>query len=88
VSLTSGSGAGATGSLLIVGAGSVSWIGLKLKLPKRALRKFVLAGIAATFSGFYAAPMSGLYAMEFPHRIGMDFFEGFFFFFFFRNNFS
>jgi len=62
--------------ILVIGGAIGSLIGQTLKVPKRLLRIFTLTGCFACLSAFFEDPVSGLYALEFVHNIGMEFFEG------------
>lgn len=75
-SVSSGVGVGPEAPILVIGGATASWIGLKMKLPKKTLRILTLTGCYASLSAFFGEPVSGLYALEFPHRIGFEFFEG------------
>jgi len=74
-SVASGSGVGPEAPILIIGGGMLSFVGEQLNLSTRGLRIFALCGTFATLSAFFGSPLSGIYALEFPHHTGLQFFE-------------
>ena len=83
MSLASGAGVGPEAPVMVLGGASASWVASALKLPKRALRLFVLSGICGAHSAFFGSPLTGIFGLESVHRLGLEYFEGFPFFFFY-----
>lgn len=60
---------------MVLGAVLASFVGQLLGLPPRALRIYVIAGVAGAMSGYFGSPLTGLFALEMLHRVGFEFFE-------------
>lgn len=57
--------------------GSVGeWLGTKMSLSLPTVRILTFCGMSATLGAFFGAPLGGaLFALEIPHRRGLEYYE-------------
>ena len=76
VAITSGGSAGPEAPLVQVNGSLGSWLGERLKLSKTSVRILTLCGMSAALGAFFGAPIgAALFALEIPHRRGLQYFE-------------
>lgn len=54
-----------------------SFFGQIFQLDNRPLRIFVISGIGGVLSGYFGAPITGIFALEILHRVGFEYYEAF-----------
>jgi H+/Cl- antiporter ClcA len=75
-SITAGGSAGPEAPLVQIIGSFGSWLGLKLKLQLVDLRVLTFCGMSAALGAFFGAPLGGaLFALEIPHRRGLEYYE-------------
>lgn len=76
VSITAGGSAGPEAPLVQILGSFGSWVGDRLKLSGDLVRTFTFCGMAAALGAFFGAPLGGaLFALEIPHRRGLEYYE-------------
>ena len=76
VSITAGGSAGPEAPLVQVNGSFGSWLGEKLNLTVTNSRVLTLCGMSAALGAFFGAPLGGaLFALELPHRRGLEYYE-------------
>lgn len=76
IAITSGGSAGPEAPLVQVNGSLGSWLGDKLKLSKTSARILTFCGMSAALGAFFGAPIgAALFALEIPHRRGLQYFE-------------
>ena len=76
IAITSGGSAGPEAPLVQVNGSLGSWLGEKLQLAKTSVRILTLCGMSAALGAFFGAPIgAALFALEIPHRRGLQYFE-------------
>ncbi len=76
IAITSGGSAGPEAPLVQVNGSFGSWLGDKLKLTKTSVRILTFCGMSAALGAFFGAPIgAALFALEIPHRRGLQYFE-------------
>lgn len=76
VAITAGGSAGPEAPLVQVNGSFGSWLGDKLKLDTPSVRIFTLCGMSAALGAFFGAPIgAALFALEIPHRRGLEYYE-------------
>ncbi|MEL7419619.1 MAG: chloride channel protein [Cyanobacteria bacterium J06555_3] len=76
IAITSGGSAGPEAPLVQVNGSFGSWLGDKLKLTKTSARILTFCGMSAALGAFFGAPIgAALFALEIPHRRGLQYFE-------------
>jgi len=76
VSITAGGSAGPEAPLVQVNGSFGSWLGEKLNLTITTSRVLTLCGMSAALGAFFGAPLGGaLFALELPHRRGLEYYE-------------
>ncbi|PSB11254.1 voltage-gated chloride channel [Pleurocapsa sp. CCALA 161] len=76
IAITSGGSAGPEAPLVQVNGSLGSWLGDKLKLTNSSVRILTFCGMSAALGAFFGAPIGGaLFALEIPHRRGLEYFE-------------
>lgn len=75
-SITAGGSAGPEAPLVQIIGSFGSWLGLKLKLTLVDLRVLTFCGMSSALGAFFGAPLGGaLFALELPHRRGLEYYE-------------
>ncbi len=76
VSITAGGSAGPEAPLVQINGSFGGWLGEKLKLTPVTTRVLTLCGMSAALGAFFGAPLGGaLFALELPHRRGLEYYE-------------
>ena len=76
VAITAGGSAGPEAPLVQVNGSFGSWLGDKLKLDTPSVRVLSLCGMSAALGAFFGAPIgAALFALEIPHRRGLEYYE-------------
>ncbi|HEY9781438.1 MAG TPA: chloride channel protein [Leptolyngbyaceae cyanobacterium] len=76
VSITSGGSAGPEAPLVQVNGSVGGWLGKKLKLSLAATRVLTFCGMSAALGAFFGALLGGaIFALEIPHRRGLEYYE-------------
>jgi H+/Cl- antiporter ClcA len=76
VSITAGGSAGPEAPLVQVNGSIGGWLGKKLKLSLTATRVLTFCGMSAALGAFFGAPLGGaIFALEIPHRRGLEYYE-------------
>ncbi len=75
-SITAGGSAGPEAPLVQILGSFGSWVGDKLKLRGDLVRTLTFCGMGSALGAFFGAPLGGaLFALEIPHRRGLEYFE-------------
>ena len=75
-SITAGGSAGPEAPLVQVIGSFGSWLSEKLKLTLINTRVLTFCGMSAALGAFFGAPLGGaLFALEIPHRRGLEYYE-------------
>lgn len=75
-SITAGGSAGPEAPLVQIIGSFGGWLGQKLKLTLVNLRVLTFCGMSAALGAFFGAPLGGaLFALELPHRRGLEYYE-------------
>jgi len=76
IAITSGGSAGPEAPLVQVNGSFGSWLGDKLQLSTQAVRILTFCGMSAALGAFFGAPIgAALFALEIPHRKGLEYYE-------------
>ncbi|MEC4806879.1 MAG: chloride channel protein [Jaaginema sp. PMC 1079.18] len=76
VSITAGGSAGPEAPLVQVNGSLGSWLGDTLNLDTAAVRVLTLCGMSAALGAFFGAPIgAAIFALEIPHRRGLEYYE-------------
>lgn len=76
VSITAGGSAGPEAPLVQVNGSVGGWLGKKLKVSVAATRVLTFCGMSAALGAFFGAPLGGaIFALEIPHRRGLEYYE-------------
>jgi H+/Cl- antiporter ClcA len=76
IAITSGGSAGPEAPLVQVNGSLGSWLGEKLRLTTASVRILTFCGMSAALGAFFGAPIgAALFALEIPHRRGLQYFE-------------
>lgn len=76
LSITFGGSAGPEAPLVQVNGSIGGWIGEKLQLSVTTIRVLTFCGMSAALGAFFGAPLGGaLFALEIPHRRGIEYYE-------------
>jgi chloride channel protein, CIC family len=75
-SIASGGSAGPEAPLVQIIGSFGSWLGDRLKLRGDLVRTLTFCGMGAALGAFFGAPLGGaLFALEIPHRRGLEYYE-------------
>ncbi|HWB54863.1 MAG TPA: chloride channel protein [Tepidisphaeraceae bacterium] len=75
-SIVSGGSAGPEAPLVQIIGSFGSWLGDKLKLRGDLVRTLTFCGMGAALGAFFGAPLGGaIFALEIPHRRGLEYYE-------------
>ncbi len=76
ISITAGGSAGPEAPLVQINGSFGGWLGKKLNLAVSTVRVLTLCGMSAALGAFFGAPLGGaLFALELPHRRGLEYYE-------------
>ena len=76
VAITAGGSAGPEAPLVQVNGSFGSWLGDRLKLKQSNVRVLTFCGMSAALGAFFGAPIgAALFALEIPHRRGLEYYE-------------
>ncbi|MGF1512763.1 MAG: chloride channel protein [Elainellaceae cyanobacterium] len=76
VAITAGGSAGPEAPLVQVNGSFGSWLGDALKLDTAAVRVLTFCGMSAALGAFFGAPIgAAIFALEIPHRRGLQYYE-------------
>ncbi len=76
LSIAFGGSAGPEAPLVQIIGSLGSWLGDRLRLYGSLVRTLTFCGMAAALGAFFGAPLGGaLFALEIPHRRGMEYYE-------------
>jgi H+/Cl- antiporter ClcA len=76
IAITSGGSAGPEAPLVQINGSFGSWLGDRLKLAKSSVRILTFCGMSAALGAFFGAPIgAAIFALEIPHRRGLQYFE-------------
>ncbi|MEO1620321.1 MAG: chloride channel protein [Cyanobacteria bacterium J06632_3] len=76
VSITAGGSLGPEAPLVQINGSVGSWIAEKLKLTVESTRIMTFCGMGAALAAFFGDPIGGpLFALEIPHRRGLEYYE-------------
>jgi H+/Cl- antiporter ClcA len=76
ISITFGGSAGPEAPLVQINGSLGSWLGDRLGLPTEIVRTLTFCGMGAALGAFFGAPLGGaLFALEIPHRRGLEYYE-------------
>jgi H+/Cl- antiporter ClcA len=76
ISIAFGGSAGPEAPLVQVNGSFGGWLGEKLKLTAATIRVLTFCGMSAALGAFFGAPLGGaLFALELPHRRGLEYYE-------------
>lgn len=75
-SIVAGGSAGPEAPLVQVNGSIGGWLGTQLKLSRPTIRILTFCGMSAALGAFFGAPLGGaLFALEIPHRRGLEYYE-------------
>ncbi|NMF66714.1 chloride channel protein [Brasilonema octagenarum UFV-E1] len=75
-SITAGGSAGPEAPLVQIIGSFGGWLGKKLKVTLVSARVLTFCGMSAALGAFFGAPVGGaLFALEIPHRRGLEYYE-------------
>lgn len=76
LSITFGGSAGPEAPLVQINGSLGSWLGDRLGLSTEMVRTLTFCGMGAALGAFFGAPLGGaLFALEIPHRRGLEYYE-------------
>ena len=76
IAITAGGSAGPEAPLVQVNGSFGSWLGDKLNLSTSNVRVLTFCGMSAALGAFFGAPIgAALFALEIPHRRGLEYYE-------------
>ncbi|HEY9635925.1 MAG TPA: chloride channel protein [Coleofasciculaceae cyanobacterium] len=76
VSIAAGGSAGPEAPLVQINGSFGGWLGQKLNLSTTTIRVLTFCGMSAALGAFFGAPLGGaLFALEIPHRRGLEYYE-------------
>lgn len=75
-SMWAGGSAGPEAPLVQIIGSLSGWLGDRIGAPPRRVRTYTFCGMAAALGAFFGAPLGGaLFALEIPHRRGLEYYE-------------
>jgi H+/Cl- antiporter ClcA len=75
-SIVAGGSAGPEAPLVQINGSIGGWLGGKLKVSLPTVRILTFCGMSAALGAFFGAPLGGaLFALEIPHRRGLEYYE-------------
>lgn len=75
-SIVAGGSAGPEAPLVQVNGSIGGWLGTRLNLSPPTVRILTFCGMSAALGAFFGAPLGGaLFALEIPHRRGLEYYE-------------
>lgn len=75
-SISAGGSAGPEAPLVQIIGSFASQLGSRLRLDGRIIRTFTFCGMGAALGAFFGAPLGGaIFALEIPHRRGIEYYE-------------
>lgn len=75
-SIVAGGSAGPEAPLVQINGSIGSWLGAKQSLSLPTIRILTFCGMSAALGAFFGAPLGGaLFALEIPHRRGLEYYE-------------
>ncbi|MBS0206968.1 MAG: chloride channel protein [Planctomycetes bacterium] len=75
-SISAGGSAGPEAPLVQIIGSFSSWLGDRLRVAGHIVRTFTFCGMSAALGAFFGAPLGGaLFALEIPHRRGIEYYE-------------
>lgn len=76
IAITAGGSAGPEAPLVQVNGSFGSWLGDRLSLSQSNVRVLTFCGMSAALGAFFGAPIgAALFALEIPHRRGLEYYE-------------
>ena len=76
IAITAGGSAGPEAPLVQVNGSFGSWLGDKLNISSDSVRVLTFCGMSAALGAFFGAPIgAALFALEIPHRKGLEYYE-------------
>ena len=76
IAITAGGSAGPEAPLVQVNGSFGSWLGDKLNITGDSVRILTFCGMSAALGAFFGAPIgAALFALEIPHRKGLEYYE-------------
>ena len=76
IAITAGGSAGPEAPLVQVNGSFGSWMGEKLNITSDSVRILTFCGMSAALGAFFGAPIgAALFALEIPHRKGLEYYE-------------
>ncbi|MDB9528165.1 chloride channel protein [Oscillatoria sp. CS-180] len=76
VSITAGGSLGPEAPLVQINGSLGSWLAEKLNLSIKSMRTMTFCGMGAALAAFFGDPIGGpLFALEIPHRRGLEYYE-------------
>ena len=76
LSIAAGGSAGPEAPMVYLTGSVGTWLHKLLKLPEKQVRTLTLTGMGVGFATLFGAPIgSALFALEIPHKRGMEYFE-------------
>ncbi|MBW4663699.1 MAG: chloride channel protein [Chroococcus sp. CMT-3BRIN-NPC107] len=76
ISIAFGGSAGPEAPLVQINGSFGGWLGQKLQLTATTIRVLTFCGMSAALGAFFGAPLGGaLFALEIPHRRGIEYYE-------------
>ena len=76
IAITAGGSAGPEAPLVQVNGSFGSWLGDKLNVTSDSVRIMTFCGMSAALGAFFGAPIgAALFALEIPHRKGLEYYE-------------
>lgn len=76
IAITAGGSAGPEAPLVQVNGSFGSWLGDRLNITSDSVRILTFCGMSAALGAFFGAPIgAALFALEIPHRKGLEYYE-------------